>query len=394
VQTLQDHQSRTEGKPLESYRHLFPILETTTFLNSNSMGAMPETAEAGLAEYARLWATEGGEAWETWLPLIDEVAAMAGRFFGAAPGEVILNQNVSFFQNQIAGALEFTPQRNKVVMSALEFPSLLYVWERARRMGADLQLVPSSDGITVATERLLAAIDERTIIVPISHAYFVSAALTDVKALVRRAHEVDAYLFLDAYQTLGVLPIDVKALDVDLLVGGSHKWLCGGPGCAFLYVKPELRERFAPMATGWFAHAEPFAFELPPIRYAERTWRFMGGTPSVAAYYVAREAYKILLEIGVERIRRHNLTLTEHLIARAREAGLSIHSPIDPNARTGFVAVDFPGAEQATRTLIAERFKLDWRPNCGIRIGPHFYNTIDEIDRFVERAAELRDSRA
>ncbi|HEY3243807.1 MAG TPA: kynureninase, partial [Phycisphaerae bacterium] len=158
MQALQDHQRRTEGKPLGSYRGLFPILGSTTFLNSNSMGAMPETAEVGLAEYARLWATEGGEAWETWLPLIDEVAAMAGRFCGAGPGEVILNQNVSFFQNQIASALEFTPRRNKVVMSALEFPSLLYVWERARRLGADLHIIPSDDGINVPTERLLAAI--------------------------------------------------------------------------------------------------------------------------------------------------------------------------------------------------------------------------------------------
>jgi len=390
VTTLRHAHPRTgPERSLETYRGLFPILESTTFLNSNSMGAMPSTAEAGLAEYANLWATEGGEAWEVWLPLIDEVAALAGRFFGAGPGEVILNQNVSFFQNMIAGSLEFTPQRNKVVMSALEFPSLLYVWDRARKLGADLHIIPSDDGISVPTERLLDAIDERTVIVPISHAYFVSAALTDVPAIIHRAHQVGAYVLVDIYQTAGVLPIDVKAWDVDMAVGGSHKWLCGGPGCAWLYVRPDLRAELAPMATGWFAHAEPFAFEPPPIRYAERAWRFMGGTPSIPAYYVAREAYKILLEIGVERIRRHNLTLTQRLVSRAQEAGLSIHSPLDPDARTGFVAIDFPGAEQATRTLIAERFKLDWRPNCGIRIGPHFYTTPDEIDRFVDRAAEL-----
>jgi kynureninase len=274
------------------------------------------------------------------------------------------------------------------------FPNVIYVWERFARLGLELELVANDDGMTISTERMLEAIDERTAIVSISHAVYVSGALLDVAAICKRAHEVGALVMLDVYQTCGVVPIDVQALGVDIVVGGSHKWLCGGPGTCFLYVRPGLRDRLAPMTTGWMAHRAPFDMAAAPIQYADGPWRFVSGTLSVPAYYVARNAYRNLLEIGVERIRRHNLGLCRIILDRAQAAGLTVHSPIEDERRTGFVAVDFPGSQAASRVLIEERYKLDWRPNCGLRLGPHFYNTEAEVERMMDRIIALAATRS
>jgi kynureninase len=378
---------------LQRYRADYPILADSVYMNSNSMGAMPRAATEALQEYARVWQTEGVEAWHTWTAVIDAVADSAARFIGGAPGQTTLNQNVAFFQASVASCINWTSGRNKVVMEGLQFPNVIYVWERFTRLGLELELVPSDDGVTISTERMLEAIDERTSLVSISHAVYVSGALLDVAAICKRAHEVGALVMCDVYQTAGVVPIDVQAWDLDILVGGSHKWLCGGPGTAFMWMRPEVRERLQPRMTGWMGHADPFAFEPAPIRYAPGPWGFMGGTPSVPAYYVAARAYENLHAIGIDRIRAHNLALCRIIIERAQQAGLTIHSPLEDRQRTGFVAVDFPGSAAASRQLIAERFKHDWRPACGLRIGPHFYNTEDEVHRFMDRVIELAPGR-
>jgi kynureninase len=374
---------------LARYRKDYPILESTTYMNSNSMGAMPARAVEGLKEYASVWAKEGGEAWELWPQVVNETADAAARFFGAPAGQTTLNQNVAFFQASIASALDLSGDRNKVVIEELMFPNIIYVWERFTRERGELELVGSDDGMTIETDRMLEAIDERTAIVSISHAVYVSGALQDVKAICDRAHEVGAIVMCDAYQTVGAMPIDVSAWGLDILVAGSHKWLCGGPGTAFMWMKPEIAARLQPKTTGWMAHQDPFAFTPAPIDYADGPWRFMGGTPSIPAYYVARESYRNLLEIGVDRIRAHNLALCQIIIDRANEAGLEIHSPEEHDRRTGFIAVDFETSEAACRQLIEERYKLDWRPNCGLRIGPHFYNTEAEVQRMMDRIVAL-----
>ncbi len=374
---------------LARYRADYPILADTTYMNSNSMGAMPRQAKEALATYADDWAREGVEVWDAWVKVVDEVSDAAARFIGAPAGQTTLNQNVAFFQAQIASCLDFSGARNKVVMEALQFPNVIYVWERHQELGGRLELVPSDDGMTVPTERILEAIDEETLIVPISHGIYVSGALQDVKAICDRAHEVGALVMVDAYQTVGVVPIDVAEWGADIVVSGSHKWLCGGPGTAFMWMKPEVRERLHPRITGWMGHARPFSFEPAPIAYAESSWRFMGGTPSIPAYYVARAAYKNLLEVGVPQIRAHNLALSRIIIDRAQAAGLTVHSPLDDNLRSGFVAVDFPTSEGACAQLIAEKYKLDWRPKCGLRLGPHFYTTEAEVERMMARIVEL-----
>ncbi|MEM6290291.1 MAG: aminotransferase class V-fold PLP-dependent enzyme [Myxococcota bacterium] len=374
---------------LARYREDYPILATSTYMNSNSMGAMPTAARAALATYADLWQEQGVEAWHAWTEFVTEVGDTVAKFFGGTPGHTTLNQNVAFFQASVASCFDWSGPRNKVVIESLMFPNVIYVWDRYRDLGANLHLVDSDDGMTVSTERMLEAIDETTAIVSISHAVYVSGALHDVKAICDRAHEVGALVMLDVYQTAGVLPMDVVELGVDLVVGGSHKWLCSGPGTAFLWVRPGLEDQLKPRLTGWMGHAEPFAFEAAPIRYAKGPWHFMGGTPSMPAYYVAHAAYQNLLEVGVDRIRAHNLALCQIIIDRAQGAGLQIHSPLDAQQRTGFVAVEFSNSEQVSAQLIEERYKHDWRPGCGLRLGPHFYNTEEEVHRMMDRIVAL-----
>lgn len=375
--------------PDASRREDYPILATSVYMNSNSMGAMPRAAREALGEYLDTWEREGVEAWDRWPKIIDETADGIARFFGGAPGHTALNQNVAFFQAAVASTIDFSGPRNKVVTEALMFPNVIYVWERFASVGARLHLVPSDDGMHVATERILDAIDEQTAIVTISHAVYVSGALLDVTAICKRAHEVGARVMVDVYQTLGVVPFDANEWGADFVVGGSHKWMCGGPGTAFLYARPDVLPTLRPRTTGWMAHADPFAFEPAPIRYADGPWRLMGGTPSVPAYYVARAAQKNLHELGIDKIRAHNLALSRIVIERAQAAGLTVHSPLADHERTGFVAVDFPGSREVSRRLVEERYKHDWRPGCGLRIGPHFYNTEAEVHRFMDRVTDL-----
>ena len=368
----------------------FPILETSTYLVSHSMGAAPLQARDSLDQYWDEWAADGPEAWERWLPRIAEIADGIGEIIGAVPGSIFLGPNVSVLQAAVATCLQWTPARNEVVYESLQFPSLTYVWREWERFGAVTRVVESPDGRTVPTERLVEAIGERTAIAVISHAYYVSGALADVAAVQRRCREVGALLCVDAYQTTGTYPYDVTALDLDLATGGSHKWLCGGAGCGWLYVKPALRARLRPAVTGWMAHARPFAFEAAPIVHAESMYRFGNGTPTIPGYMVAQAGHRAILSLGVRAIREKNVRLTERIIAHARERKLAISSPLEAQRRTGWVGIDFEDAERACRELVARRVFVDYRPGCGIRIGPHFYTTDDEIDAFFETLDTLR----
>lgn len=245
-------------------RDEFPILADSTYLVSHSMGAAPRGAKTALDTYWEQWAAEGPEAWETWLPQIGAIADGIGAIVGASPGSVFLGPNVSVLQAALATCIDFSGERNEVVYEALQFPSLTYVWREWERFGAVTCVVASDDGRTIPTERICEAITEKTALAVLSHAYYVSGAIADVRAIQQHCRSVGALLCVDAYQTTGVYPYDVTQWDLDLVTGGSHKWLCGGPGCAWIYVKPSLRAQLAPAVTGWMAHARPFAFEAAP----------------------------------------------------------------------------------------------------------------------------------
>jgi len=216
----------------------------------------------------------------------------------------------------------------------------------------------------------------------LSHAYYVSGAVADVRTIQAHCRKVGAILCVDAYQTTGVYPYDVQAWDLDLVTGGSHKWLMGGPGCGFLYIKPALLERFRPAVTGWMAHASPFAFEDAPIRHAPSMYRFGTGTPTIPGYVVAKPGHDLIRSIGVPRIREHNVRLTTMIAEMALERGLRVNTPLDPASRTGWIGIDFDGSQRASERLIADRVFLDYRPGCGLRVSPHFYTTDAEIEAF------------
>jgi kynureninase len=354
------------------------------------MGAAPAGARLALEAYWRAWADRGPEAWDEWLPEIAALADNLGRIFGAPPGSVSLAPNVSVLQAAIASSLDFSPRRDEVVIEELQFPSLRYVWKAWERYGARNVVVPSDDGRTTSTERICQAITERAAAVVLSHAAYLSGAVIDAAAVAARCRETGAVLVLDVYQTAGVFPFDVVELGVDVVVGGSHKWLCGGPGCGYIYVRPGAGTALSPAVTGWMAHAEPFAFAPAPIALAAGTRRWNTGTPTVAGYVAARAGHDAILEIGVAAIRAHNLRLTERLAQGALERGFTVPTPLEPARRTGWIGMDFDGAERVARELAARRVFVDYRPGCGLRVGPHFYTTDAEIDAFFGELDDIR----
>jgi kynureninase len=372
------------------HREEFPILESSTYLVSHSMGAAPLGAKAALATYWDEWASEGPEAWEQWLPRIGAIADGIGAIIGAPAGSIFLGPNVSVLQAAIATCFDFSGARNEVVYEALQFPSLTYVWREWERYGAVTRVVPSDDGRSIPTERIIESITEKTAIAVLSHAYYVSGAVADIRTIQAHCRKVGAILCVDAYQTTGVYPYDVREWDLDLVTGGSHKWLCGGPGCGWIYVKPSHLEFFKPAVTGWMAHANPFDFTEAPIVHAPTMYRFGNGTPTIPGYLVARPGHELIRSIGVPRIREHNVRLTSKLAAMALERGLTVNTPLEPERRTGWIGIDFPDSQRASRELIARRVFIDYRPGCGIRVSPHFYTTDDEIEAFFETLDALR----
>ncbi len=375
---------------LLEYRKQFPSLEGCVHMISHSLGAMPARAHEGLREFADLWATRSITAWEEWLPEVDRAAARIERLLGAPAGTVMMNQNVSTIEAMLASCFEYTPERNEVVYDDGNFPSVSYVWKAEERRGARVRLVATPAGRPAFDlEEFLAAITERTVVVPLSHVLFRTSAICDARRIVERAHQVGALVILDTYQSLGTLPIDVVALGVDFVCGGSVKWLCGGPGAAYLYVRQDLIPRFAPRVTGWFGHERPFAFTMPEQRYAENIWRYVGGTPAIAPLYQARAGAEIIAEVGVERIRQKSLRQTARLIELVDEHGFTLRSPREPERRGGSVVFDCPRSGEVAAALNRAKYFCDHRPGVGIRISPHFYTRDDEVEAFMVKVKTL-----
>lgn len=371
----------------------FPILRNTTYLVSHSLGAMPRGAEDRLAEFTRAWATRGVRAWaEGWWDLPKTVGDKVGTLIGAPPGSVVMHQNVSVCQSVILSCFDLTGRRNGIVYEELNFPSVMYVYEAHRALGARIVTVQSDDGMTVPLERFLRAIDETTLLVPLSHVIFKSGAVQDVEAITRRAHEVGAFVVADLYQSAGTVPVDASGWDVDFATGGSVKWLCGGPGAAYLYVAPRLHERLRPRVTGWRAHARPFAFEPGEIDYAAGAERFLHGTPGVPSLYSAQAGYDVVAALGVEAIRRKSVRQTQLLLDGARAQGLLPRTPDAAAQRGGMAILEVPHGEAVTRELLRREVLVDHRPGAGIRISPHFYNTDDEVRRAVKEIRDILDS--
>ena len=380
---------------LLKWRAEFPILERAVYLISHSLGAMPRATYESLHEYADMWATRGVRAWaEGWWEMPLTVGDEVARIIGAPAQTVAMHQNVSVCQSLILSCVEPQGRRNKIVYSELEFPSVMYVYEAHARDGRyRIERVPSDDGITAPLDKMLAAIDEETLLVPLSHVLFKSAYLQDARAITERAHEVGALVVLDTYQSAGTVPFSVTELDVDFCTGGSVKWLCGGPGAGYLYVHPRLHARLEPKVTGWMAHEAPFAF-ADSLAYAPGIARFLHGSPAIPALYAARSGYRVVNEIGVEQIRAKSVRQTSRLVELAEEAGFDVTSPRDPARRGGTITVNVEHAGAVTRELVRREIICDYRPGAGVRLSPHFYTKDEELELAVRELRKIMDTRA
>jgi kynureninase len=379
--------------PLLRFRPEFPILEHTTYLVSNSLGAMPRGVERRVAEYASDWARHGIRAWvKGWWEMPVTVGDEIAPLIGAGAGDVVMFPNVTIAQAAVLSALDYAPPRDTIVMTALDFPSVRYVYDAlAARLGARIVVVPSEDGIGIDLERLLAAIDERTRLVAISHVLFRSAFIMDADAICQHAHAAGALVSLDAFHSVGVMPVDVERSGTDFLTGGVLKWLCGGPGGCFLYVAPRLRDRLAPSLTGWQAHARPFAFE-PEMEYAATSFRWLNGTPVIPALYAATEGPRIIRAAGVDAIRDKSVRQTTRLNELADARGYRVYAPRDSARRGGTVAFAVPHGYEVSQELLAREILVDYRPEAGIRVAPHFYTSDEELERVVVAIDEILES--
>ena len=375
------------------WRGEFPILEETTYMISHSLAPMPRGVFGAMQEFAEVWATRGIRAWEEgWWEMPVTVGDLIGGIIGAPRGTVVMHQNVSVCQTIVTSCFDWSGRRNKLVTDGLNFPSNDYIYqEEAAKPGGPrvVRVAAAADGMTVDLERLLEAIDEETLLVSVSHVAFRSSSLLDLGAITEKAHRVGAYVVADLYQSAGIVPVDVAELGVDFAVGGSVKWLLGGPGNGYLYVRPDLIEKLRPAATGWAAHEAPFEFAAAPIRFDSGIRRFLNGTPNVPAMYAGRVGYGMVAEIGVEAIREKSVRQTERMIALADAAGLTVRTLREPERRGGVVILDVPNGKAVTAELGRRGVLVDFRPGAGVRVAPHFYTRDEEVERTVGEIVEI-----
>ena len=377
---------------LIAWRKEFPILQRKTYLNSCSLGALSTRSMAGMARFQELWNEYGASAWyKLWLGEIAEVREKFARLIGAQPHEVAIAPNVSAALSEIATGLDMG-ERNRVVMADLDFPTLAYQWMAKQRLGIEIDFVESPDRITVPTDHLLAAIDERVGLVATSRVFYLSGYIQDIAAVTRRAHEKGALVLIDDYQGTGQIPLDVKALDIDFLVTGTLKWLMGGPGLAFIYVREDLISRLRPSVTGWWGSRDMFEFRTGVFEYRDDAQRLEAGTPAVAPIFAANASLDIVLEIGVERIRERTRWLADDLVRRVQQRGWKLLSPADGTVRSSIVMLGMERPDELVDGLKQRGIIVDSRPGR-LRISPHFYNTVEENELIMDALDELLGAR-
>ncbi|MHB8626646.1 MAG: aminotransferase class V-fold PLP-dependent enzyme [Aggregatilineales bacterium] len=381
--------------PLLQWRGEFPILQDCTYLVSNSLGAMPRGVYDSLRAYADFWATRGVRAWgEGWWDLNVAVGNRIAPIVGAAPDTISMHQSVSLALGILLSCFSLDGPRHKVVSTDMIFPSVYYVWREILPPSMRLELVPSNDGIGVDLDRLIDAIDEDTMFVSLDHVFFRTAYIVDAARVIEKAHQVGARVILDAYHSVGIVPLDVTALNVDYMLAGVLKWMCGGPGGVFLYARPDHLRTLRPKLTGWMAHKRPFGFEVDAVDYREDAFRMLNGTPAVPSLYAIQPSIDVIGKVTVDAIRQKSMRQTALLIELSDAAGFAVNSPRDPTRRGGTVTVNPKNSYEVSRELLARNIVIDYRPNAGIRISPHFYNTDDEIRFAIAQIQDIVDSGA
>lgn len=381
----------TTTDDLIAWRSEFPILSTCVYLISNSLGAMPRGVYDSLRAYADTWATRGVRAWgDGWFNLRSQVGDKIAPLMGAPAGTVLIQENASIANGILFSALDYSDtKRNKMVVCDMDFPSDVYALRAIIPAHMEVQMVRSADGITIDTDELLDAIDERTRVVSVSHVLFRSAYIMPAKAIVEKAHRVGAQVLFNGYHSVGVIPVDVTGLNADFYIGGVLKWLCGGPGGVFMYVCPDLLKTLNPKITGWMAHREPFAFDVEHHVLRDDAYRLANGTPGIPSLYAIQPGVDIIAQVGVDNIRQKSVRQTTLIIELAGKAGYEINTPKDADVRAGTVSVLPEHAYAVSRELLARNIVIDYREGAGIRLAPHFYNTDDEIHHAMDVITEI-----
>lgn len=366
-----------------AWRAEFPILARKTYLNSCSLGALSHRAERRIAEFHEQWHEHGASAWyELWLGALSELRARVAAMLGATPTEIALTASTSAALSSIASAIDYR-ERPRVVVSELDFPTLACQW--MVRPGVDVVRVPSDDGVTIDPQRFRDAIDERTAFLATSHVFFTTGAIQDLATLAEIAHAKGALFLVDAYQSVGQVPIDVHASGADILAAGPLKWLLGGPGLAYLYVRDDLVRELRPTIAGWFGGKHQFAFDIGTFEFHDDARRFELGTPALPTVHAALGGQEIIDEVGVPAIRRRNAELSERLIEAVRGRGFAVHCAATADARSAIVMVAHTEPDSTVQRLSNQGIIVDSRPGH-VRVSPHFYNTAAEIDREIGRA--------
>ena len=388
----------TEGAPpprtpWETYRAEFPILRRKIYLNTCSLGALSRRSHQAVNEFLALWNDRGASAWyDRWLPQLTELRGSVARVLGARAHEIALLPHVSAALSAIASSLDYR-ERPKVVLTALDFPTVGHQWLVKRSLGVEVEILPSPDGVRVPLEEFERAVDERTALVATSRVFFTSGYIQNIGAIAEIAHARGAYVLVDDYQGTGQVPIDVKALNVDMLVTGGLKWLLGGPGIAFLYVREDLIGKLEPTITGWFAARNQFDFRVDEFVYHEDARRFEAGTPALAAVYAAAAGLEIVHEIGPPALRERTSFLTEHLIEGARRRGLALRVADRAEERAGIVMLPMADPASVVRRLAERDIIVDARPGA-LRLSPYFYNTPEEIEAALDAVCEIISPRS
>src|SRR5262245_45946096 len=376
----------------DRHRDEFPTLASGIHLLSHSLGPVPRSARQSMLAYCDAWEHSTSEdAWATsWWELSQRVGDRLARILGGLPGSVQIQPNASICLATVASCFDFkASHRNKVVTTALDFPSMEYIWEAQKQIGARIEVVPCADGISIPLEQILDAIDDETCLVALSHTSFRSSYKIDAAAIVQHAHSKGALVLLDVYQAAGVVPLEAENWKVDFLIGGTIKWLCGGPSCGYLYVRPDLQRDLRPRLTGWVAHDAPFDFAHAPMRYARSVRRFAQGTPSIPALYSAIPGLEIIEAVGIANIAAESERRTQLLIDTASERGWTINTPRDKQQRGGSVMIGVDDAKVMVERLAERKVYVDWRPGAGLRVSPHFFNTDEEVEEALNILSEL-----
>ncbi len=363
-------------------RNEFPLLDRCIYLNACSLGPLPRRGKAALARYAEDWDSQGTPVWFTsWLPLLERFRGKVGELLGAPPGSTAIAPSVSVALSTLAAGLPLPPGRDKILIGELDFPTIGHQW--LSRPGFEVEFVPSKDGMTIPPEAFAERIDSRTALVATTHLFYTTGYLQDVRAIADAAHAAGALCLIDGYQTCGCVPIDVAAMDCDAFVGGCLKWVSGGPGNAFLYVRPDLIPRVRPQGTGWFATRDPFSFTLQELVWADDARRLETGTWAVGCHYAGLAGLELVLEVGVANIQERLRDLTGRILERCDEAGVKTFTPPERSRRCGIVTLECDRPEEVEAKLHAVGVIVDSRPGR-VRLSPHWCVTEEELERGMD----------